>query len=456
MLSYVKLKLFAWDQSEGCSKSQEQSGPNTLNMKVAVLGAGVIGLAVARRLAFAGHEVFILERRGTFGSQSSSRNSEVIHAGIYYKPGSLKALLCKRGKEMLYRYSNARGVPHKAIGKFIVDFHKTSDPNSISPALEAIQKTSKTNGVPLIWKPAAELERVEPEVYAPSGALWSPTTGIISSHELMLALLADGEFKGVNTIYNAEVKQVLRDGNALHLQVSQDTGHGDMEEYGIEADIVVNCAGFGAPETANMLTSAKMSKCVSSDEAHHQDVTHTSWASYACIGRYYRLPASQKPFRHLIYPVPPTRKEDGLGVHATVDLEGGVRFGPDAVWIEKEGIWADREVESLLQIPDQPEQPFTDAIARYYPAVKKEDLLPDYAGMRAKILPMGAGSQDFTIEWNDTAKPSALNLLGIESPGLTSSLAIAEVVHRMLEDRTDSVTATKTMLAQDIDDLIRV
>jgi L-2-hydroxyglutarate oxidase LhgO len=354
-----------------------------------VIGAGVVGLAVARELAMAGREVIVLEAAGMIGTETSSRNSEVIHAGIYYPTGSLKARSCVAGKHLLYDYCAGRGIPHRRCGKLIV---ATSEAQRAT--LEQIRAKALANGVDdLRWLERAEVRALEPEVECVA-ALFSPSTGIIDSHSLMLAYRGDAEDHGAMIAFHAPVTggRVGEDGIALVVG-----GHEPME---LCARSVVNSAGLHAPAVARSLAGLRPEAIP---------------PAYFAKGNYYTL-SGARPFSHLVYPVP---EEAGLGIHVTIDLAGQVRFGPDVEWIEA----IDYDVDPARAAG------FYGAIRQYYPALKDSAIEPGYAGIRPKIAPKGTQAADFVIQGpREHGVPGLVNLFAIESPGLTSSLVIAQEV----------------------------
>jgi len=358
-----------------------------------VIGAGVVGLACGAALAAAGHEVLVLEKAGLIGSETSSRNSEVIHAGIYYRPGSLKARLCRSGKERLYDYCHSRGVPHQRLGKLIV-----APDDAQRERLVAIKAAALANDVSdLEWISGSEVAQLEPEIIAKLG-LFSPSTGIVDSHALMLALEGDLATCGGMVVLNAPVIGAVCEKDAILLSI------GGEDPMQLRARTVVNAAGLYAP------TLAQEFKGLSS--------AHVPEAHYA-IGHYYRLSGSH-PFRHLVYPVP---EEGGLGIHLTLDLGGQAKFGPDVRWI----------TQPLYDFDDARFAQFVAAIQSYYPGLDSSRLHPDYTGIRPKLAGPGGGEQDFRIEGPAVhGVPGLVNLFGIESPGLTASLAIGEFVEALL------------------------
>ncbi|MBS7541982.1 NAD(P)/FAD-dependent oxidoreductase [Ancylobacter oerskovii] len=358
-----------------------------------VAGAGVVGLAVARALALAGREVLVLEATGLIGSETSARNSEVIHAGIYYPPGSLKARLCVAGREALYAYCAERRIGHKRCGKLIV-----AHGDAEIARLDAIRARAQACGVDdLEPLDRAALRDMEPALKA-EAALLSPSTGIIDSHGLMLALQGDIEDHGGSVAFNAPILGGSLATDGILLEV------GGAEPMTLLAASFVNSAGHGAVALARALEGF--------------DPRHVPPA-YLCKGSYYSLPG-RAPFARLVYPVP---EAAGLGVHLTLDLGGQARFGPDTEWIET----IDYNVD-----PARAER-FYEAIRRYWPALPDGVLAPAYAGIRPKITPPGAAAADFRIDSPaEHGVPGLVNLFGIESPGLTASLAIGDLVAEKL------------------------
>lgn len=354
-----------------------------------MIGAGVVGLAVARALALRGRETLVLEAEDAIGTGTSSRNSEVIHAGIYYPPGSMKAELCVRGKHLLYAYCEARKIEHRRCGKLIV----AADDEQVA-ALERIEATARANGVTdLRWLDAAEAKAMEPALSCVT-ALLSPSTGIVDSHGLMLALQGDLEAAGGTVAFRAPVRRGHCGPRGIFLEA------GAEELIELEARIVVNSAGLHAQALARRIEGLPPDSIPPSGYAK---------------GNYYVL-QGRPPFRHLIYPVP---EPGGLGVHLTLDLAGQARFGPDVEWIEKLDYTVD---------PARAER-FYRVIRRYWPGLSDGSLYPGYAGIRPKLGGPAAGATDFLIQGAQTHGVGGLiNLYGIESPGLTAALAIAERV----------------------------
>ena len=361
-------------------------------IEAVVLGAGVVGLAVGRALAQAGLEVLVLEAEAAIGTITSSRNSEVVHAGIYYPTGSLKAQLCVAGRHMLYAYCAAHGVAAPKIGKLIV----ASTPDEVGK-LEAIQRQAGSNGVALELLDGPAARAMEPALRV-AGALRSPETGIVDSHGLMLSLQGEMEDHGGMTAYRAPLLggEVVPGGIQLRV--------GGAEPMEIECRVLVNAAGLHAPAVARQIAGTP---------------SQTIPQSWLCKGSYYGL-AARAPFQRLIYPVP---EPGGLGVHLTLDLGGQARFGPDVEWVETEDYTVDLGRAAG----------FYAAIRRYWPALPDGALVPGYAGIRPKISGPQDPAADFMIAGPAVHGVEGLvNLFGIESPGLTSSLAIAERVQAEL------------------------
>lgn len=359
----------------------------------AVIGAGVVGLAVARRLAASGREVVVLEAASAIGTGISSRSSEVIHAGIYYPKGSLKARLTRGGRQALYRYCGERGIPHRQIGKLIV---ATNEAEVLT--LQRYRRQAEANGVGDLKLLAAEEAReLEPEL-ACAAALLSPSTGIIDSHALALALQADLEGHGGSVVLRTPVVGGRAGETAIVLEL------GGAEPMTIECRTVVNCAGLASQEVARSL--------IGFPDALIPPL-------YLAKGHYFTL-AGAAPFRRLIYPV---AQSGGLGIHVTLDLAGRARFGPDVQWIQEIDYGFD---EGRVNA-------FYTAIRRYYPGLQDGALAPGYTGIRPKLSGPGEPAADFAIQGpKHHGVPGLVHLFGIESPGLTACLAIADHVAALL------------------------
>ena len=357
-----------------------------------VVGAGVVGLAVARALALAGHEVLVLEAAEAIGTQTSARNSEVIHAGIYYPQGSLKAQLCVRGKQLLYAYCAERGIGHRRCGKLIV---ATSEEQV--GQLRGIIAKAAANGVDdLVLLTREQARALEPALECVA-AIHSPSTGIVDSHGLMLALQGDLEHAGGMVAFNSPLASARITAQGIELLARDGTQ--------LRARTVVNAAGVHAPTLARHFEGL--------DPAHIP-------GEYYAKGNYFTL-AGRSPFNRLIYPVP---EAAGLGVHLTIDLGGQAKFGPDVQWVETPD---DLVVDPARGLA------FYAEVRKYWPGLPEGALQPGYAGIRPKISGPGDAARDFLIQGPaEHGVPGLLNLFGIESPGLTSSLAIGQHVADLL------------------------
>lgn len=372
----------------------------TLQLDALVVGAGVVGLAVARALARAGHEVVVAEATDAIGSATSARNSEVIHAGIYYPPGSLKARLCVEGRERLYTYCAERGVPHRRVGKLVVAVTEAQ-----AEGLDTIRTRAAACGVALQPLTAAQAQAREPALRC-HAALWSPHTGIVDSHALMLALRGEAEDHGAMVALQSPVERATPgpDGGWT-VQV------GGAEPMALHARWIVNAAGLHAQALAARFEGLA--------PAH---IPPTSWAR----GHYFSLPG-RPAFSHLVYPLP---VNGGLGVHLTLDLAGQMRFGPDVQWVEPTALGAeDYRVDPALA------PAFEAAIRPWWPGLPEAALQPAYAGIRPKPHPAGAPAADFVVSGPaEHGLPGLVNLFGIESPGLTAALVLGEFVEARLRE----------------------
>jgi len=361
-----------------------------------VVGAGVVGLAVARALAEAGREVIVVDQADGIGTGTSSRNSEVIHAGIYYPPGSLKAELCVRGRRRLYEYCESHGVEHRRCGKLIV---ATRDEDR--PKLDAVAERARASGVTdLRSLSRSEALAMEPAL-ACASALWSPSTGIVDSHGFMTALLGDAERAGALLALLTPVLEARREGRGWWVRT------GGADELELEASWIVNCAGLHAQGMARRM---------------HGFPEAAVLPLHLAKGHYFSL-RGRSPFSHLIYPTP---TDGGLGVHLTLDLGGQARFGPDVEWL------ADPDPDHIDYFVDAARAAAFEAdIRRYWPGLGDGALLPAYTGVRPKLSGSGAAAADFHIAGPaEHGCPGVVQLFGIESPGLTASLAIGEEVRR--------------------------
>jgi L-2-hydroxyglutarate oxidase LhgO len=381
------------------------------SVEVVVIGAGVVGLAVARALALAGREVMVIEKERAIGQGISSRNSEVVHAGLYYATGSLKAQLCVRGKELLYAYCEERGVPIQRCGKLIV----ATDASQL-PKLDSIEAQAQANGVPVQRLTDEQARALEPQLQC-IAALHSPSTGIVSSHDLMTSLQGDLENAGGMVALATTVSQVqfLKPNQPLagilSAQSAINSGVGE-ESVEIGFKYLINAAGLSAPLLARRMQGLA---------AQHIPQDH-----YA-KGNYYSL-SGKAPFKHLIYPIP---QAAGLGVHLTLDLGGQAKFGPDVQWLES--------ITDPAQIDYSVDPSRADAfyaeVRKYWPGLQDGQLTPSYSGVRPKISGPTESAADFLISGPAQHGIAGLvNLFGIESPGLTSSLAIGEKVVDILSN----------------------
>jgi L-2-hydroxyglutarate oxidase LhgO len=363
---------------------------------ILIIGAGVVGLAVAKELSSISKDVIIIEKNKSFGQETSSRNSEVIHGGMYYPSGTLKAELCVNGRHLLYQLCDEKKIPHKKVGKLII----ATDKFELS-ALEALFAQGKNNGVEgleIISK--AQINKLESKVSG-IAALHSPETGIIDSHRLMDYLLTAAKENGASVVYNAEVTAIKMSKNGYMVTIKNNS-----EVIEIKALVVINCAGLDSDIVAGMVGI---------------DIVKEKYNLYYCKGQYFRVkPEKSKFISRLVYPVPSLRS-GGLGIHATPDLAGSLRLGPDDNYLENR--IKDYSVE------ERRKNDFLNSAVKFIPFLEESDLSPDLSGIRPKLQPKEGGFRDFII--NDEAGkgfPGFINLVGIESPGLTASLAIAGLV----------------------------
>lgn len=362
-------------------------------VEAVVVGAGVVGLAVARSLALQGREVVLLERAGLIGSETSSRNSEVIHAGLYYPPGSIKARLCVESKERLYRYCAERGVGHRRCEKIVVASEKEQ-----LGALQALAERSAQNGVEVRLLNAAEAREMEPELLC-AGALLSPSTGIIDSHGLMLAYLGEMEAAGGFLALNTPLEAAAVEDGGFLLET------GGESPMTLKCRYLVNSAGLYAEQTARRIQGLDP-----------RFVPTTRFAK----GNYFMLQGAS-PFRRLVYPMP---AEGVLGIHITLDMGGRARFGPDLEWVERPDDYS---------LDASRAERFYEAVRSYWPGLEDGALEPGYCGIRPKLHGPGEPQPDFVIQGPATHGVAGLvNLFGIESPGLTSSLSLGDWVRDLL------------------------
>lgn len=363
------------------------------SIEAVVIGAGIVGCAIARALAQAGRETLVLERHSRPGQETTSRNSGVIHSGIYYPTGSLKARLCVRGRDLLYSFCNERGIAHLRCGKLIVAQELQMG------ALEALHRKAIANGVDdLTMLDAREVHALEPNVRC-AAALLSPSTGIVDVHELLMAYLGDLESHDGMLVLQSSVEEVrvVRGGFIVRVR----SGESDSE---LHCKHLINCAGLSALDLLHRM----------------QGYPQERWRRpYFAKGNYFVCHGT-KPFQRLVYPMP---NNAGLGVHATLDLDGTTRFGPDVQWVEQ----PEYDVDPA-RAPS-----FYAAIREYWPSIPDGSLQPGYAGIRPKLVGPDASAADFEIESaREHGVSGLINLLGIESPGLTASLAIGELVSRIV------------------------
>lgn len=366
---------------------------------IAIIGAGAVGLAVAFRLSESYKDIFVIEKNSSFGQETSSRNSEVIHGGMYYPSDSLKKKTCIEGRRLLYQYCNENDIPHKKIGKLIVaiDSHECRD-------LDALFKQGLENdveGLRLLSKD--EIKNMEPNIRA-TAAIYSPETGIIDSHSFMKNLVFRFERNGGFIVYNSEVIGIDKTQEGFEMTI-RNAQEGDLK---LAARVVINAAGLNSDKVARMAG-------LSRDE----------YTLKYCKGDYFRSNQRKaKLISHLIYPVP-VKDHAGLGVHATLDLGGGLRFGPDTEYVK----------EIYYDIDSEKGKSFYESIRRFLPFMEEKDLSPDTAGMRPKLQGPGDGFRDFIIkEESANNLPGLINLVGIESPGLTGALSIGVMVKKMVDN----------------------
>lgn len=367
-----------------------------VDSEVVVVGGGVVGLAIAQRLARGGYEVLVLEQEVWPGQHASSRNSEVIHAGIYYPPGSRKARLCREGRDLLYAWCAEYDVAHRPVGKLLVAVEEAE-----RPALQVLRANALANGVALQALTAAELHAREPAVQGVA-ALFSPLTGIIDSHALMGSYEAALQQAGGALQCRTRVDRVQHSADGLLL-----SGDSAGDAFSLTCRYLINCGGLFAQALAASTEGLA---------AQHIPPLHL------CQGQYFAYRGAS-PFTHLVYPMPEANAT-GLGVHATLDLGGQLRFGPDVRY----------QPQLDYAMDESRREAFAGAVQRYWPACQADRLVPAYAGVRAKLSAAGEPAVDFIIQDHSVhAVPGLINLFGIESPGLTASLALAEEVATLLK-----------------------
>lgn len=371
------------------------------DIETVIIGGGVVGLAIAAQCAKAGQETYVLERHNAIGQEVSSRSSEVIHAGLYYPSGSLKARLCIEGRDLLYAYARDRDVDAQRVGKLVVATSPAEE-----TALDAIAHRAKANGVEDIRiLSAAGIHALEPEIIG-TKALFSPSTGIVDSHGLMRALATDLTNRDGAVVLQTDVQTIaLRADGLFEIDMTS-----SEEPAKITARNLIAAAGLGMAEIGPLLPRAP---------------SYTPPSLHFAKGHYFAL-RHKSTFRHLIYPVP---VDGGLGTHLTLDIEGNVRFGPDVQWIERIDYAFDNSDGTRMA-------EFERSIRRYWPALPDGGLSPSYTGIRPKLSRQGEPAQDFAIHGpRQHGVPRLIALYGIESPGLTSSLAIARYCQALLDAR---------------------
>ena len=359
-----------------------------------IVGAGIIGLAIAREISKEGQQVVVLEKNKRAGDETSSRNSGVIHSGIYYPTGSLKAIFCVEGNRLLYEYVKKRNIGYRNTGKLVVA--TSSEEIDKLEQLHAKGRENGVEGLELLTKD--RVEKIQPEIKAEL-AMFCPSSGIIDASDFILSLEADLQQKGVTVSFNAKVENINKLNKGFSVQVNSE------ESYSVDAETVINCAGLNAVDIA------------SRTEDLNQDLVPEA---YYGKGHYFQLNGNHPFKKHLVYPLP---AKDSLGVHVSLDISGKVRFGPDLTWVEE----LDYSFDETLK------EKFIESIKIYWPNLNPEKLTPDYTGIRPKIYGPGGKTADFLLQTSKEHKLEGLiNLLGIESPGLTASLSIAKKVSSIL------------------------
>jgi len=361
---------------------------------ITIIGAGVIGLAIADELSSRYDDVLVVEKNTSFGQETSSRNSEVIHAGIYYPAGFLKAIFCTQGNRLLYDLCQKRQIPHRKLGKLIV---ATNDAEC--EALAAIKAHAENNGVDdLTFLGRRQILSLEPDVSA-EAALFSPSTGIIDSHKLMRSLWIAAEAAGAVVAFRSELTDILRGDNLYEVETNKG-------EYCFRTRVLINCAGLHADRIAGLAG---------------MDIDQKDYRLKYCKGNYFSL-SQRVRMSHLVYPVPPKNTES-LGIHATLDLGGRIRFGPDSHYVSDIEYSVDENRKAL----------FHQSIRKYLPGIHLNALQPDMCGIRPKLQGSGEPPRDFIVrDEKDNGYPGLINLIGMESPGLTSCLAIARHVSALV------------------------
>jgi L-2-hydroxyglutarate oxidase LhgO len=368
---------------------------------IVIIGAGVVGLSIAARLSRSEHSVYVLERHDSFGQEASSRNSEVIHSGVYYPTGSLKAKFCVEGNRMLYELCSKNHITYKRTEKLIVATNEDEE-----EILAGLLKRGRDNGViDLKILSSAEVKKLEPNIKAKS-VLHLLSTGIIDSHNLMKYFIQRLKEKGGDVAYNSNVNDVRKTLSSYEITVRGSDG----EEFKFQAQVVINCAGLESDHIAQIVGI---------------DIMKENYNLKYCKGQYFRVVNTKKCglINRLIYPTP-QKNEGGLGIHATLDLGHGLRLGPDSHYINREDIDYNVDISERAN--------FLNSVIKFLPFLEEKDLIPDTSGIRAKLQGEHEYFRDFVIkEENDAGFPGFINLIGIESPGLTSAPAIAAYVERL-------------------------
>jgi L-2-hydroxyglutarate oxidase LhgO len=373
---------------------------------IVVIGAGVVGLAIAARLSAASREVLVLEKHDSFGRETSSRNSEVIHAGLQYSPGSLKARMCMPGNRLVYELCARHAIPHRNTGKLVIAVEPQEE-----DGLYELKATAERNGVEGLRIVArAEIERMEPHVRAPA-ALYVPSTGIVDAHSLMAYFASGARERGAEIVYRAEVRSIARLSDGYRVEGVDATG----ERFTLRAAAVVNAAGLWADQIAALAGI---------------DIDAAGYRQHFCKGDYFGIaPGKIGLISRLVYPLAATGAERaGTRIHLTLDLSGRMRLGPDAVWLPD--AWRDAP---HYQVDESRRELFWSSAHRYLPWLEADDVAPEGAGVRPRVFGPGEPQRDFIIhEESERGLPGFVNLVGIESPGLTSSPAIADYVAGLL------------------------
>lgn len=365
-------------------------------MNITIIGAGAVGLAVAYQLSKKYNNVILLEQHDSFGQETSSRNSEVIHAGIYYPKDSLKAKLCVKGKQLLYDFLNKNNIPFNCCGKYITAVEKEEE-----EGLETLRKQAQENGVELEYISQNQIKEKLPCVKA-HNALFSATTGIFDTHQYMQSLEQLCISQDVIISYQSRVINIEKSNNLYQITIKE----ADENQFQFLSEIVINSTGLNCQKTAQLI-----------------GIDNPDYKIYYAKGEYFHLPGKYKDtFSSLIYPVVPTHAKS-LGIHTVIDLQGMLKCGPNIHYIDD----IDYDVDETHR------DEFLSAVSRYLPFINKDDLVPDMSGIRAKRQGPEDGFKDFIIqEETDQTYPGFINLIGIESPGLTSSLAIAETIENLI------------------------